>query len=141
MNTVDWQSELAVGACRAGRLLAMATLAFALLALWVLSFAHTSILGALLWSCVALSTVPGLYLGARIELDRGVFLRLIQIPENDQASVRALDVALDDLNLVSLDQTSRSLAKRVKGLFRLVRSLGGLVILQISLSLLAVWLR
>ena len=66
MNTYAWQSELAVGASRAGRLLALAALAYALLALAVLAFSNTSFWASLLWSGVVLVALPALYLGTRI---------------------------------------------------------------------------
>ena len=83
MNTHLWQSELAVGACRAGRSLAFAALAYALLALAVLAFTASSLGVALLWSGVVLTALPALYLGTRIEIDHSLFLRLARMPRDN----------------------------------------------------------
>ena len=141
MNTHLWQSELAVGACRAGRLLAFAALAYALLALAVLAFSASPLGVALLWSGVALTALPALYLGTRIEIDHSLFLRLARMPSDNPEPLADLDSALAELNLTVSAHSGRPLVVRVAGLLKLVRSLGGCVALQTTLSLLAVWLR
>lgn len=135
----DWQAELAVGACRAGRLLALAGLGLALLALAVLACRATaSVWQTVVWSGVVLAAVPGLYLGARIEMDRGLFQRLSRMSSGAVEALPALDAALAELNPST--RPGRDLGERVGGLFRLVRRLGGLVMLQMGLALLAAWL-
>ena len=141
MNTHLWQSELAVGACRAGRLLAFAALTYALLALAVLAFTASPLGVALLWSGVALTALPALYLGTRIEIDHSLFLRLARMPSDNPEPLGDLDSALAELNLTVSAHSGRPLVVRVAGLLKLVRSLGGCVALQTTLSLLAVWLR
>lgn len=141
MSTHTWQSELAVGACRAGRLLALAALAYALLALAVLAFVSTLPGNALLWSGVIFLSLPALFLGTRIEIDHSLFLRLARIPDVSPEPLAELDAALMELNPSASAHSGRPLVARVASLLRLARSLGGLVALQTVLALLAVWLR
>lgn len=139
MTAPDWQAELAVGACRAGRLLALAGLGLALVALAVLACRTTApVWQTVVWSGVVLAVLPGLYLGARIEMDLGLFDRLSRMSSDAVEALPALDAALAELD--SDVQSGRDLGQRVAGLFRLVRRLGGLVVVQIGLALLAVWL-
>ncbi len=141
MNTHAWQSELAVGASRAGRLLALAALAFALLALAVLAFASTPLWVGLFWSGVVLMALPALYLGTRIEIDHALFLRLARIPDVSPEPLAELDAALAELNLSASSHAGRPLVARISKLLKLVRRLGWCVALQTGLALLAVWLR
>ena len=141
MSTHTWQSELAVGACRAGRLLALATLGYALLALAVLAFANPPYGSTWLWSSVILASLPALYLGTRIEIDHSLFIRLAHTPDVNNEPIAELDAALTELNLSVSAHSGRPLVARVANLLRLVRGLGGFVALQTSLALLAVWLR
>ena len=141
MNSHAWQSELAVGASRAGRLLALAALAYALLALAVLALSTTPLLSALLWSGVVLMALPALYLGTRIEIDHALFLRLAHIPDVSPEPLGELDMALAELNMSASALTGRPLVVRIAGLFKLVRTLGGCIALQTVLALCAVWLR
>ena len=141
MSTYAWQSELAVGASRAGRLLALAALAYALLALAVLAFSNTSLWVSLFWSGVVLMALPAFYLGTRIEIDHALFLRLARIPNVSPEALGELDMALSALNLGASTQPGRPLAARISGLFKLLRGLGACVALQTVLALSAVWLR
>ncbi len=141
MSIYAWQSELAVGASRAGRLLAFAALAYALLALAILAFAVASLWSMLLWSGVVVMALPALYLGTRIEIDHALFLRLAHIPDVSPEPLGELDLALSELNLSASSQSGRSLVTRILGLLRLVRRLGGCVTLQTVLALCAAWLR
>ena len=141
MNTYAWQSELAVGASRAGRLLALAALAYALLALAVLAFSSTSFWVSLFWSGVVLMALPAFYLGTRIEIDHTLFMRLARIPNVSPEALGDLDRALAELNLSASTQSGRPLVTRISGLFKLVRGLGACLALQTTLALSAVWLR
>ena len=141
MNTHAWQSELAVGASRAGRLLALAALAYALLAQAALAFTNAPLWPALLWSGVAFIALPALYLSIRIEIDHALFQRLAHIPDISPEPLSELDLALSTLHLSASSQSGHPLVARVSGLFKLVRKLGGLIALQTLLALCAVWLR
>jgi len=141
MSTHTWQSELAVGACRAGRLLAYAALSYALLALVVLAFATLTSGSLWLWSGVIVASLPALYLGARIEIDHSLFIRLAHTPDVNNEPLAELDIALTELNLSVSAHSGRPLVARVASLLRLVRGLGGFVALQTGLALVAVWLR
>ena len=141
MNTHAWQSELAVGASRSGRLLALAALGYALLALVVLAFATAPLIASLLWSVVALVALPALYLGTRIEIDHALFLRMAHIPDVSPEPLGELDMALAELNLSASAQMGRPLVVRIAGLLSLVRRLGACIALQTLLALAAVWLR
>jgi len=141
MNTHAWQSELAVGASRAGRLLALAALAYSLLALAVLAFTTVPLWPMLLWTGVVVMALPALYLGIRIEIDHALFLRLAHIPDVSPEPLSELDQALSTLHLSASSQSGRPLVTRVSGLFKLVRKLGGCIALQTTLGLCAIWLR
>lgn len=141
MNTHAWQSELAVGASRAGRLLALAAVAYSLLALAVLAFTAVPLWPMLLWSSVVVMALPALYLGIRIEIDHALFLRLAHIPDVSPEPLSELDQALSTLHLSASSQSGRPLVARVSGLFKLVRKLGACIALQTTLGLCAVWLR
>ena len=141
MNTHAWQSELAVGASRAGRLLAFAALVYALLAQAVLAFTNAPLWPALLWSGVAFMALPALYLSIRIEIDHALFQRLAHIPDVSPEPLAELDAALAELNLSASAHAGRPLVARISKLLKLVRRLGWCVALQTGLALAAVWLR
>ncbi len=141
MNAQAWQSELAVGASRSGRLLALAALTFALLALAILAFTTTNLWVALLWSGVVLMALPALYLGTRVEIDHSLFQRLASMQEIDSDPLSSLDKALAELNLSVSSNSGRPLVARIARLLKLVRRLGACVALQTVLALMAVWLR
>lgn len=139
MNPQAWQLQLALGACRAGRLLVLASLACALFALALLTCqaGPESPMACALWSLVVLAVLPALYLGARLELDRGLFQRLADTQDAGDDSLAALDQALAGLGWKVTDGSSRPLADRVGGVGRLAKRLGGLVTVQIGAMLTA----
>lgn len=141
MSTHVWQSEVAIGASRAGRILSFAALAYALLALTAMVFTQQTLPASLLWSAIMLLALPALYLGTRIEIDHSLFMRLAQLPEVHHDPLGEVDGALAELNLTASAHSGRALVVRVKGLLGLVRMLGGLLALQTGLALLAIWLR
>ncbi len=140
MSPQAWQLQLALGACRAGRLLAAASLACALFALAMLA-AHASadIAARALWSLAVLAALPALYLGVRLELDRGLFRRLAEAGDAGGDGLADLDRAMAELGLAARGGASRSLADRTGGVFRLARRLGGVVGAQVVALLAAAW--
>jgi hypothetical protein len=140
MTPQAWQLQLALGACRAGRLLAAASLACALFALAMLAdHAPAGIAARVLWSLAVLAALPALYLGVRLELDRGLFQRLADAEDASGGDLAALDRAMVELGLVAGGGTTRTLADRTSGVFRLTRRLGGVVGVQLMLMLVAAW--
>lgn len=138
MTPTAWQLQLALGACRAGRLLAAAALTCALFALVMLvDHVATGITVRVLWSLVVLATLPALYLAVRLELDRGLFQRLVDAGDIGDDELASLDRAMVELDLVTSGGASRSLADRAGGVFRLVRQLGAVVGMQVALLTLA----
>jgi len=141
MTPQAWQLQLALGACRAGRLLAAASLACALFALAILADqAPSGIATRALWSLAVLAALPALYLGVRLELDRGLFQRLADARDASGDDLAGLDRAMVELGLVAGGGASRSLADRAGGLFRLTRRLGEVVGAQMVLMLAGAWL-
>ena len=141
MSTHVWQSEVAIGASRAGRILSIATLAYAILALAALVFARENLISSLLWSAIMLIALPALYLSTRIEIDHSLFMRLADLPDVHPDPLGELDGALSALNLTASSRAGLPLEVRVKGLLALVRMLGGWIALQTVLALVAIWLR
>lgn len=139
MNRADWLPLIALGACRGGRLLAAAALACALFALASLTSAPFA--AGILWTLVVLLTLPALYFGVRLELDRGLFQRLAERPPSSGEDLAELDRALSELGFIAKSTDHRTLVDRIGGTLRLLRRLGGVVIVQIMLLLLAAWLR
>lgn len=131
-------TDLAVGACRAGRPLGVAALALTLLAVGIASAGHPPVPGRLLWSSVALIGAPALYLAARLEIDLRLFERLAAAPDEEHA-LTEIDEALRALDLGNSANAGRSLAVRVRGVFGLLRRLGGLLTAQLALSIAGVW--
>lgn len=140
MNPQDWQLQLALGTCRAGRLLSAASLACSLFALAMLGGSRSGLSGAgVLWSLAVLAVLPGLYLGVRLEIDRSLFQRLAEAGGSLSDDLAALDGALEELGLAAGSGMTRNLAARVGGGFRLARWLGGMVGGQVLLLFLAAW--
>ncbi len=131
-------ADLAVGACHAGRPLAVAALALTLLAVGIAGVGHPPLPGKLLWSSVALTGVPALYLAARLEIDGHLFARLADAPDEANA-LTALDEALRALGPRDGATAGRSLAVRARGVFGLLRRLGGVLTAQLALSIAGVW--
>lgn len=138
-----WQLRLAQDACRAGRLLVLAALALALFALFALftqGQAHQpTTLGRACLGLAALALLPALYLGLRLELDRGLFRRLAQAQDTLVQDLAALDHALEALgwNRKAAHAHTRALPRRVAGVMGLLKLLGGVVGIQIVLAGLA----
>ena len=141
MSKHVWQSEVAIGASRAGRVLSCATLAYALLALAALIFTNPGLIPALIWSVIMLIALPALYLGTRIEIDHSLFMRLAEMPDVHPDPLGEIDTALSELNLSASSRSGIALEVRVKGLLALVRMLGAWIALQTVLALAAIWLR
>lgn len=141
MTPQAWQLQLALGACRAGRLLAAASLACALFALTMLAVqTPAGIAARALWSLAGLAVLPALYLGVRLELDRGLFQRLADAGDASGGDLAALDRAMLELGLVTGGGATRTLVDRTSGVFRLARRLGGGVGVQVALLLAAAWM-
>lgn len=140
MTPQAWQLQLALGACRAGRLLATASLACALFALAMLAVqAPAGLAARALWSLAVLAALSALYLGVRLELDRGLFQRLADTGDASSDDLAALDRAMVELGLVAGGGATRALADRTSGVFRLARRLGVVVGVQVVLLLVAAW--
>lgn len=141
MTAQTWQLHLALGACRAGLLLAAASLACALFALSMLvGHTTTGTVARALWTLAVLAVLPALYLGTRLELDRGLFRRLADAGDIGDDELTSLDRAMVELGLVTTSGASRSLADRAGGVFRLMRQLGAVVGMQVVVSALATML-
>lgn len=125
MSSESWQLQLALGACRAGRLLALAALACGLFALHLLTGAASLPVRALA-ALAALAVLPTLYLAARLEIDRGLFQRLADAQDVNGDDLAALDRALVELGWKE-EGATRPLAARVAGRLRLVKGLAGVV--------------
>lgn len=140
MTAQTWQLHLALGACRAGRLLAAASLACALFAL-VMLVGHTTSgpVARALWTLAVLAVLPALYLGTRLELDRGLFRRLADAGDAG-GELADLDRAMAELGLAAKVGTERPLAHRAGGVFRLAQRLGALVAMQVLVLLAAAWM-
>lgn len=138
MTPQAWQLQLALGACRAGRLLAAASLACALFAMAMLvDHSTTGMTFRAVWSLVVLASLPALHLAVRLELDRGLFQRLADTGDIGDDELTSLDRAMVELGLVTTSGASRSLADRAGGVFRLMRQLGAVVGMQVVVSALA----
>jgi len=131
------QASLAVGLCRAGRLLGSASLLFTGLSFAVLAFGDQDSLLRLVWLTVALSGMPALYLAARLAVDEAVFASLTHQRVSADAFLSAFDNVRAKLGLGPTTQTPRSLAERIYGVTRLLKGLASLLLLQILLTLLA----
>lgn len=141
MTPQAWQLQLALGACRAGRLLAAASLVCALFALVMLAaHATAGIAACALWTLTVLAVLPALYLGVRLELDRGLFQRLADSGDASGDDLAALDRTMVELGLVADGGAARTLADRTSGVFRLTRRLGGVVGVQLMSMLAAAWI-
>lgn len=138
MTPEAWQLQLALGACRAGRLLALACLVFALYGLHML-IGPVALPVPVLCVIAVLAVLPGLYLAMRLEIDRGLFQRLAERLDTIGDDLATLDCALAELGLKKETDIPRSLPDRVTGVFRLTKALGVVVAVQaVSLSLIAV---
>lgn len=133
MSPQAWQLQVALGACRAGRLLSAASVACTLFALAMLAGQTGQGIGIarFLWSLAVLAVLPALYLGVRLELDRALFQRLAEIQDTNGDNLAALDRALAELGWKVGEGALRPLADRVGGVFRLVARLGGVVGVQL----------
>jgi len=141
LSPQSWQIHLALGVCLAGRWLVVTRLAMALFALLALSghFFPSSDVARILWSGVVLALVPALYLGVRLELDRHLFAQLARTQTHADSSevLSGLDQALADLGWKTSEGTVRPLLFRVRGVTRLARRLGVLILIQIITALAA----
>lgn len=138
MSTNSWQLRIALGACRAGWLLAVASLACALFALTMLTTSTTAgVATRILWSLAALLVLPALYLGVRLELDRGLFQRLAEIDAASPDDLAALDRAMLEVGLIADTGATRTLTQRVRGVLILLQRLGGVVAAQVLMLFLA----
>lgn len=131
------QASLAVGLCRAGRLLGSASLLLTGLAFAALAFGDQDSLLRMVWLTVALSGMPALYLAARLAVDEAVFAPLANQSLGADAFLSAFDNVRAKLGLGPTTLTPRSLAERVYGVTRLLKGLASLLLLQILLTLLA----
>lgn len=135
MEQNQWIAQLAAGACHAGRFLGLAAVLHSLLAIGVLVASHPALPAAsLIWAGTSLASVPALYVAVRIEIDRGVFIRLSCRTEARTGALTALDSALLAIGLAKARAAERSLEERARGVFRLLGTLGLIVTLQILLS-------
>ncbi len=137
MNSASWQLQLALGACRAGRLLTLAALAWGLFALHLLTGA-ASLSTRALASLAALLVLPAFYLGARLEIDRVLFQRLAQKQDANGDDLAALDRALVELGWKE-EGATRPLAARAAGTARLAKRLAVIVIGQVCVLTLSAW--
>lgn len=128
MSPESWQLQFALGACRAGRLLALAALACGLFALHLLAGA-ASLPARALAALAALAVLPALYLAVRLEIDRGLFQRLADARDVNGDDLAALDRALVELGWKE-EGATRPLAARVAGTLRLMKRLAGFVVGQ-----------
>jgi len=128
MSPESWQLQLALGACRAGRLLALAALACGLFALHLLAGAASLPVRALA-ALAVLAVLPALYLAVRLEIDRGLFQRLADARDVNGDYLAALDRALVELGWKE-EGATRPLAARVAGTLRLMKGLAGVVVGQ-----------
>lgn len=133
MSPRAWQLQVALGACRAGRLLTAASLACTLFALAMLAGQAGQGFGIarVLWSLAVLAVLPALYLGVRLELDRALFQRLAEVQDANGDALAALDRGLAELGWKLEEGNLRPLSDRVRGVFRLVARLGGVVGVQL----------
>lgn len=132
MSTQAWQLQLALGACRAARLLGVSALALTLFAFTLL----TTPIGPLdrtLAALAALALLPALYLGLRLEIDRGLFQRLADAQDANGDDLAALDRALEELGWKKGEAPPRPLAERVAGTVKLMRTMGGILGVQLVL--------
>lgn len=133
-----WQLQLALGACRAGRLLAAASLAGALFALHRLT-GTAGLPASVFASLAALAVLPAYYLAARLEIDRGLFQRLADAQDGNGNDLAALDRALVELGWRAEEGATRPLAARVAGTARLMKGLAGVVAGQWLALVLSAW--
>jgi hypothetical protein len=132
MTPQAWQIQLALGACRAARLLAVSALALTLFAFTLL----TTPIGPLdraLAALAALALLPALYLGLRLEIDRGLFQRLADAQDANGDDLASLDRALEELGWKKGEAPPRPLATRVAGIVRLMKAMGAVVGVQVAL--------
>lgn len=132
MTPQAWQLQLALGACRAGRLLALASLACALFTLRVSTLPAEPLARVLAFLAI-LIVLAVLYLAVRLEIDRGLFQRLAATQDANGDDLAALDRALVELGWRAGEGATRPLAARVAGVVRLVIWQGGLVAAQLVL--------
>lgn len=125
MSSESWQLQLALGACRAGWLLALAALACGLFALHLLTGAASLPVRALA-ALAVLAVLPTLYLAAHLEIDRGLFQRLADAQDVNGDDLAALDRALVELGWKE-EGATRPLAARVAGTLRLMKRLAAIV--------------
>lgn len=139
MSPQSWQLQLALGACRAGRLLAAASLACTLFALAMLAGQAVPGHGTarVLWSLSVLAVLPALYLGVRLELDRSLLQRLADAQDAAVDDLGSLDQALAELGWKVKGGTHRPLTDRVGGVFGMAKRLGGVVVVQFGAMLAA----
>ena len=146
MNESQWFAELSAGICRSARLLGGAALVHSVLAIAILAANPPALFAAALtWSCVALLSIPALYLAVRAEIDFGVFTRLTDRdctdPRSLARSLTTFDSALCILGIGNGAQENHSLVDRTKIVFGLVKNLGVLLVLQVLLSVTATWIQ
>ena len=132
MTPQAWQLQLAFGLCRAGRLLVLVSLVLTGFAL-----AGPGVSDRVLAGLSAVLLLPVLYLGLRLEIDRGLFQRLAAHRDGDGQALASLDTALAELGWKPSAQSLHPLAARVAGVARLVKGAGVLVALQVILLVLA----
>lgn len=132
MSPQAWQLQLALGACRAARLLVVSALALALFAFTLLT-TPVGPLDRTLAALAALALLPALYLGLRLEIDRGLFQRLADAQDANGDDLAALDCALEELGWKVRKASPRPLAARVAGVVRLMKAMGGVVGAQVAL--------
>ena len=81
----------------------------------------------------ALALLPALYLGLRLEIDRGLFQRLADAQDANGDDLAALDCALEELGWKTREAYARPLPARVAGVVRLMKAMGGVVGVQLVL--------
>ncbi|MBL8398347.1 MAG: hypothetical protein JNL84_09430 [Candidatus Accumulibacter sp.] len=129
------EALLAVGLCRAGRLLGGASLLLSSLAFGMLTLGHPGFSSRFAWLTIALLGLPGLYLSLRLSIDEPIFAHLADRRVSTVDFLNEFDAARQNLGLGAGQQPPRPLVERVRGVGRLFKTLLSLLILQWLLTL------
>lgn len=80
-----------------------------------------------------------IYLALRIEFDHGIF-EAAGSADHAEAYLESFDASRRELGLGRSSDEHRSMVQRVRGMMRLIRSSGALFLVQLALTLGAVWI-
>ena len=126
---------------RASRWIAVAAIAFAMVALAGLLLGRSDQITAVLALCLAvLLGAAEVYLALRVEFDRSIFEAAASGSSDAAAYFEAFDQSRSQLGLGTPKSEARSVGERVWGLIRLVRAMGTVFILQVISVLAGVWI-